>query len=113
MNRRKFLALTALASSGALILPELIVPKRTFFLPPAAGWTDGRMSIRYTIIKNAAVFYGIDRAELESHLTDIHRHGGNLSIMGSGYFPGYVFEPSYGAKLLEPVSLYVLPGRPT
>jgi hypothetical protein len=34
MNRRNFLGLLA----PALILPELLVPKRTFFLPPKGGW---------------------------------------------------------------------------
>jgi hypothetical protein len=39
MNRRKFLGLLA-AAPAALILPELLVPKRTFFLPPATGWAQ-------------------------------------------------------------------------
>lgn len=38
MKRRDFIQLLASAVPAALILPELIVPKRTFFLPPAAGW---------------------------------------------------------------------------
>jgi hypothetical protein len=36
MNRRGFL----LAAPALLALPELIVPKRTFFLPPVGGWPD-------------------------------------------------------------------------
>lgn len=37
MNRRGFLSL--LAPAAALIVaPELLLPKRTFFLPPAGGW---------------------------------------------------------------------------
>lgn len=39
MNRRGFLGLVA-AAVPALILPELLVPKRTFFLPPAGGWAQ-------------------------------------------------------------------------
>lgn len=35
MNRRSFLALLP----AALILPELLLPKRTFFLPPSGGWS--------------------------------------------------------------------------
>jgi hypothetical protein len=37
MNRRGFLRL--LAPAAALIAaPELLLPRRTFFLPPAGGW---------------------------------------------------------------------------
>lgn len=40
MNRRGFLSL--LAPAAALIVaPELLLPKRTFFLPPAGGWDGG------------------------------------------------------------------------
>lgn len=35
LTRRQFLAA---ALPAALILPELVVPNRTFFLPPAGGW---------------------------------------------------------------------------
>lgn len=39
MNRRGFLKF--LAPAAALIVaPELLIPKRTFFLPPAGGWHD-------------------------------------------------------------------------
>ena len=38
MDRRKFLTLLGIAAPVALIVPELILPKRTFFLPPAGGW---------------------------------------------------------------------------
>lgn len=39
MNRRGFLSL--LAPAAALIVaPELLLPKRTFFLPPVGGWRD-------------------------------------------------------------------------
>jgi hypothetical protein len=43
MNRRKFLSLIA-AAPAALILPELLLPKRSFFLPPAGGWTQPRLT---------------------------------------------------------------------
>lgn len=37
MNRRGFLSL--LAPAAALIVaPELLIPRKTFFLPPAGGW---------------------------------------------------------------------------
>lgn len=35
MNRRGFLTL---AAPAVLILPELLIPKRSFFLPPMGGW---------------------------------------------------------------------------
>lgn len=37
LNRRGFLAALGLAT-GALAVPELWTPKRTFFLPPRGGW---------------------------------------------------------------------------
>lgn len=37
MNRRGFLAALGLAA-GAVAAPELLVPRRTFFLPPKGGW---------------------------------------------------------------------------
>lgn len=38
MNRRGFLSLIAPAAA-LIVAPELFIPKRTFFLPPAGGWT--------------------------------------------------------------------------
>lgn len=40
MNRRGFLA-ALLPAAAALVLPELLVPRRSFFLPPATGWPAG------------------------------------------------------------------------
>lgn len=37
MNRRGFLGVLAGATT-AIVVPELLLPKRTFFLPPAGGW---------------------------------------------------------------------------
>lgn len=39
MNRRGFLSLLAPAAA-ALIVPELLVPKRKIFLPPPGGWPN-------------------------------------------------------------------------
>lgn len=39
MNRRGFLSLIAPAAA-ALIVPQLLVPKRTIFLPPRGGWSE-------------------------------------------------------------------------
>jgi hypothetical protein len=38
VNRRGFLSLLAPAAA-ALMVPELLVPKRTIFLPPRRRWT--------------------------------------------------------------------------
>lgn len=35
ISRRRFL----FGAAAALILPELLLPKRTFFLPPSGGWS--------------------------------------------------------------------------
>ena len=41
MNRRDLL----LALPAALVLPELVVPRRTWFLPPRGGWDLGARAI--------------------------------------------------------------------
>lgn len=38
MNRRAFLLALSTAAAAGLIVPELVLPKRTFFLPPRGGW---------------------------------------------------------------------------
>jgi hypothetical protein len=40
VNRRGFLGLIAAAAPAALIFPELIMPKRSVFLPPSTGWAQ-------------------------------------------------------------------------
>lgn len=40
MNRRGFLSLIAPAAA-LIVAPELLLPKRTFFLPPGGGWSGG------------------------------------------------------------------------
>lgn len=51
MNRRGFLSL--LAPAAALIVaPELLLPKRTFFLPPAGGWGDHPMTATEVLMRN-------------------------------------------------------------
>ena len=37
ITRRQFLTTTGLAIAG-LIIPELVLPQKTFFLPPPGGW---------------------------------------------------------------------------
>ena len=37
MNRRDFFKFAA-SAGGILLLPELLSPRRTFFLPPVGGW---------------------------------------------------------------------------
>lgn len=44
MNRRGFFSALAGAAAGVIVGPELaelLVPKRTIFLPPAGGWIGG------------------------------------------------------------------------
>lgn len=44
ISRRTFLiGLT----TSALVLPELVAPRRTFFLPPSGGWLTGPQLIQY------------------------------------------------------------------
>jgi hypothetical protein len=37
MNRRGFLGVLA-GAAAAIAVPELLIPKRSFFLPPPGGW---------------------------------------------------------------------------
>jgi hypothetical protein len=37
VTRRKFLGILA-GATAAIAVPELLIPKRTFFLPPLGGW---------------------------------------------------------------------------
>jgi hypothetical protein len=57
MNRRKFLSFLGVGAAAAIIAPELLLPKRTFFLPPAKGWT-------YDFSKN----YNIGLDEFENRI---------------------------------------------
>jgi hypothetical protein len=60
MNRRGFFGL--LAASAAVVaspeLAELLLPKRTIFLPPSGGWLSSRGLLRYS------EFYDIERDQL-------------------------------------------------
>lgn len=52
MNRRGFLKF--LAPAAALIVaPEILIPRKTFFLPPAGGWRD-HMTATEVLARNAA-----------------------------------------------------------
>jgi hypothetical protein len=60
MNRRGFFGLVA-ASAAVVVAPELaelLVPRRTIFLPPAGGWLSSRGLLRYT------EFYDFQRDQL-------------------------------------------------
>jgi hypothetical protein len=41
ISRRKLFGLVA---AGALVAPELLLPRRTIFLPPRGGWPHGRLA---------------------------------------------------------------------
>lgn len=44
ITRRRFL--TGLGVAGAVIaVPELLLPRKTFFLPPAGGWNGSSVSL--------------------------------------------------------------------
>lgn len=51
MDRRSFLKLLA-GSAAAVAAGELLLPKRTFFLPPPGGWALGNVDVE-AIIKKA------------------------------------------------------------
>jgi hypothetical protein len=40
MNRRGFLGFIVPTAAGLVIAPELLLPKRSFFLPPPDGWPN-------------------------------------------------------------------------
>jgi hypothetical protein len=63
MNRRHFLRAIGAAvavTAGGIELLELAVPKRTFFLPPAVGWSGyasgGFETFTYKYLYGIAVF---------------------------------------------------------
>lgn len=45
MNRRDLFKFAGLGAA-ALLVPELVLPKTTFFLPPSCGWGAQRLKIR-------------------------------------------------------------------
>lgn len=78
MNRRQFFGMTAAALAG-YGLSELLLPRRTLFLPPAEGWVTNdyahvRYAKQYTILndsiedltdwKSKVVLYGESHTEI-------------------------------------------------
>jgi hypothetical protein len=57
MNRRGFFGLLAGAAAATIALPdiELLVPKRTIFLPPAGGWVRGNQLLTVKYIAEEAL----------------------------------------------------------
>jgi hypothetical protein len=45
ISRRGFLQGLLAAAPAALIVPELLIPTRTIFLPPAGGWVASEWSV--------------------------------------------------------------------
>lgn len=50
MNRRGFLSFLGAAAVAPLVsVPELLLPTKTIFLPPAGGWLSGRYDVRIDV----------------------------------------------------------------
>jgi hypothetical protein len=82
MNRRGFL----LTAPALLVLPELIVPKRTFFLPPMGGWADLTGQGLYQKLRDPALYeiWGVGQATFDStYRTSVdfaHRAGESTTL---------------------------------
>jgi hypothetical protein len=86
MNRRGFLSLIAKSAPAALVLPELILPKRTFFLPPTDGWSLDQCA-----------------AVLALHQND------EISYAAIGYSPEQVVALMQRARLMAPIYSWAIP----
>jgi len=93
ITRRLFLGLAA-GAAGALILPELIIPKRTFFLPPPGGWRPQD----YTQVTTARTITlpGVHSFQVGQQLT--FSNGETQTIIGVSPRQ-IVLSPGYGARL--------------
>jgi hypothetical protein len=40
LSRRKFLGLVGAGAAALILPPELLLPRKTFFLPPTGGWAQ-------------------------------------------------------------------------
>lgn len=90
LTRRGFLAGFAVVGAAGILVPELLVPKRTYFLPPRAGWRgyagpiefdDGLMHHEYWYVRS------IGTSGLTPIDTDLIQNGqvANGSIMLGPY----------------------------
>lgn len=77
MNRRSFLSLIAPAAA-LIVAPELLLPKRTFFLPPAGGW--GRSTLTVADLQRAKAL--LRQAEMAAYPPVIYELG-NEAWMGA------------------------------
>jgi hypothetical protein len=103
MNRRGFLSL--LAPAVALVIaPELLLPKRTFFLPPAGGWTTlGATDIQR--MKDALA----RAAELEVNPPLLVPNGVIGRYVGIDFYeirPGSVYDGPLEFRPLPPLPTY-------
>jgi len=93
ITRRLFLGLAA-GAAGALILPELIVPKRTFFLPPPGGWRP--QDYTHVITTRTVTMPGAHNFRVGHEL--IFSDGSRQTIIAVG--PREItLSPGYGARL--------------
>ncbi len=98
MNRRGFFGLLAGAAATAIALPELelLIPKRTIFLPPIGGWMRGNLLLTPAMIANEALRVLSMNIEFMSSITREH-------------VPGLVEVSQDGGKTFHPLPV-IAPG---
>ena len=88
ISRRQFLTYAAIGA-GAIAVPELLLPKRTFFLPPKGGWNSGKAFITFDPgSKDGTAFQAW-------HIDD----AGNITLYSSGDLTGESDVKNYNAAV--------------
>lgn len=93
ISRRQFVGILA-GAAAAIAVPELLVPKRTFFLPPPGGWPND-MNRYFT--SPYAWYLKMDAAEAANFRTFVRMrlHDDDLAgvSLDSVAHPGSEFRP--------------------
>jgi hypothetical protein len=93
MNRRALLGMLAGAATGALILPELWVPKRKWFLPPRGGWPSADPTCyRIVGVQDEVTFEWIPVDEVTEY--EIWRDGMLQQVIQSFTLPARLIDAS-------------------